>query len=323
MKSHRASVLFFLIFLSYSTLAQEKKTFLYAEKDTTKLYMDVYYPEKQNDKQSCVFFIFGGGYIIGARDDQQIQSIKKHFTDEGYIVIGIDYRLGLKNVTNFSIITGFKNYERAVIMATEDFISALSFTLKNINEGAKFPINPKNIIAMGSSAGAITALQTDYAICNGFYNSDILPDSFRLAGVISYSGAIFSTHGSPKYKKHEPAPTLFCHGMKDELVVYNKIQIFNLGLFGSDHLVRKFKKNNYGYHIRRYPVIGHQVAILYPNELHKIDEFIENIIFGNKKIQIDETYYDPSIKPIFLNFKIKDLETVKGIETIDEFETIK
>lgn len=308
----RLSVLLLCVFiLKQPAFTQEKKTYLYAVKDTNKLYMDVYYPEKQNDRKGCLFFIFGGGYIGGARDDKQIDSVKEHFTEKGYVVIGIDYRLGLKNADNFSIITGLKNFERAVRIAAEDFISALSFTLENFCTGDAPLINPACIIAMGSSAGAITALQADYAMCNGLYNAGELPDTFRLAGVVSYAGAVFSTKGQPKYKMREPAPTLFCHGTEDRLVIYKKMQLFNVGLFGSDFLARKFKKNNYGYQIRRYRSLGHQVAMMYPGELGIVDEFIDNIVFGNRKIQIDETFYDPSIKPMFLKFKIKDLESFK------------
>ncbi len=294
-----------------SVSAQTKQTYLYAVKDTSKLYMDVYLPEKQNDRKACLFFVFGGGYIGGSRDDNQIQMVKKHYTDKGYVVIGIDYRLGLKNADNFNIVTGVKNYERAVRIATEDLISAIAYTLNNLNANGTISINSENVVVMGSSAGAITALQADYAICNGFYNTSELPDTFHIAGVVSYSGAIFSTKGGPKYRNHAPAPTLFCHGTEDRLVIYNKIQLFNLGLFGSDYLARRFDKKGYGYHIRRYEGLGHQVAGFYQSEFDEIDVFLEKVVFGNRKIQRDETYYDPDIKPMYLKFKIRDLETVK------------
>lgn len=298
-------------FSCYHVSAQKKQTYMYAVKDTSKLYMDVYLPDKQNERKACMFFVFGGGYIGGARDDSQIQMVKKHYIDKGYVVIGIDYRLGLKDADNFNIVTGVKNYERAVRIATEDLISAIAFTLDDLNATGKISINPDNIVVMGSSAGAITALQADYAICNGLYNTSELPDTFNIAGVISYSGAIFSTKGGPKYRNHAPAPTFFCHGTEDRLVIYNKIQLFNLGLFGSDYLARKFDKKGYGYHIRRHVGLGHQVAGFYQSEFDEIDVFLEKVVFGNRKIQIDETCYDPDIKPMYLKFKIRDLETVK------------
>lgn len=303
---------FLIIYLTLSSVtqifAQEKLTFQYAEKDTHKLYMDVYVPEVQNENKACVFFVFGGGFINGARDDNQVSAVKEHFTKKGYVVISIDYRLGLRGIKDFSVISGVKNYDRAITMSTEDLISALDYTIRNLARNDKFTINTDNIIVMGSSAGAITALQADYAICNGLYNSAILPDTFRIAGVVSYAGAVFSHKGTPKYQKHSPAPTLLCHGTKDELVAYKKIQVFNLGLFGSDALARQFSKKGYGYHIRRYTGLGHQVAMIYRDDMEFVENFINKIVFKNRKLQIDETYFDPTIEVIWLKFKVKDLK---------------
>lgn len=303
-----AAILFGILSSAFS---QEKETYLYAEKDSTKLYMDVYVPEVQNEQHACLFFVFGGGFIGGKRDDSQVQQVKKYFTDKGYVVIAIDYRLGMRGQSNYSALMAVKKFEAAIRMASEDLISALDYTLKNLQDTKKYKINPANILVMGSSAGAITALQTDYALCNGYFNSNILPADFRLAGVISYSGAIFSTHGKPKYKLHDPAPTLLCHGTVDKLVVYKKTQFANIGLFGSDVIAKQFKKNGYGYHIRRYTGLGHQVAIIYNDELPLVEQFINDYVFPQAKIQTDETYYNPGIEPKWLGWRVRDLKKVK------------
>ena len=297
-----------IVFTFFNLFAQEKETYLYAVKDTHKLYMDVYVPKLQNERQACLFFAFGGGFIGGARDDIQVQELKKYYTDKGYVVIAIDYRLGMKGKTAGSAIASIKKFQTAIDMAAEDMISAIDYTLKNLLSTKKYTINPKHIILMGSSAGAITVLQTDYALCNGYLNSDILPDSFRLAGVISYSGAIFSTHGKPKYKLHNPAPTLLCHGDADKLVIYNKTNLFNIGLFGSNAIAKQFKKNGYGYYIRRYTGLGHQVATIYNDEFSIIDHFISSVVFGSPQTQIDETYYNPDIEPKWMDLKVRDLK---------------
>lgn len=297
-----------LLFTFFNLFAQEKETYLYAQKDTSSLYLDVYVPQVQNEQQACLIFVFGGGFVGGKRDDSQIQQIKKHFTDEGYVVIAIDYRLGMRGQKHFSAVGSVKKFEQAINMASEDLISAIDYTLKHLLATPKYKINPHNIILMGSSAGAITVLQTDYTLCNGYLNSALLPADFRPAGVVSYAGAIFSTHGKPRYKNHEPAPTLFCHGTIDKLVNYNKTQFFNIGLFGSSAIAKQFKKNGYGYYIRRYPDLGHQVAIRYNDEFDFIDRFIAGFVFPNTKTQIDETYHDPTIKPMWLGLRVKDLK---------------
>lgn len=297
-----------LIFTFFNLFAQEKETYLYDTKDTSKLYMDVYVPQIQNEQQACLIFAFGGGFIGGKRDDTQIQEIKKYYTDKGYVVIAIDYRLGMRGKTNCSALNSIKLFQTAIDMAAEDMISAVDYTLKNLLKTKKYTINPNHLILMGSSAGAITVLQTDYALCNGYLNSSILPDTFRLAGIISYAGAIFSTHGRPKYKLHEPAPTLLCHGTADKLVIYNNTSFFNIGLFGSSCIAKQFKKKGYGYQIRRYTGLGHQVAAIYNDEFPVIDQFLNTVVFGSHKTQIDETYYNPAIEPKWMGLRVKDLK---------------
>ena len=297
-----------LAIAAFGAVGQTKETYLYAEKDTSKLYMYVYVPEVQNEQHSCLMFVFGGGFIGGKRDDSQIQQVWRHFTEQGYVVIAIDYRLGMRGQKEFAPLKAMKQFQRSIDMAAEDVISALDYTLRELQSTKKYTINSANIIVMGSSAGAIAALQADYAMCNGYLNSGILPKDFRLAGVVSYAGAIFSTHGKPKYKNHEPAPTLLCHGTIDKLVYYNKLQVFNFGLFGSSSLAKQFKKNGYSYYIRRYPDLGHQVAIRYNDEFDFLDRFIADFVFTHKNLQIDEIFHDPTIEPKWTNLRIRDLE---------------
>jgi predicted esterase len=302
-----------LVFLLISSLfagafAQEKETYLYAEKDTHKLYMDVYIPEKQNDEQSCLMFVFGGGFIGGKRDDSQVQQVWRHFTEKGYVVIAIDYRLGMRGKTEFAPLKAIKNFQKAIDMAAEDVISALDYTIRNLRQTDKFTIDCSHIIVMGSSAGAIAALQADYAMCNGYLNSDILPHSFRIAGIAAYAGAIFSTHGVPKYKNRAPAPTLLCHGTDDKLVVYNKTQFANIGFFGSSSIAKQFKKKGYTYQIRRYTNLGHQVATFYNDEFDIIEDFITKVAFTDSGCQLDETRFDPRIEPKWNNLRVQDLK---------------
>ena len=127
-----------LIFFIFNLFAQEKETHLYAVKDTSKLYMDVYVPKVQNEQQGCLFFVFGGGFIGGKRDDNQIQKVKEYFTEKGYVVIAIDYRLGMRGQKNFSALASVKRFDYAIQMAAEDLISSIDYTLKNL----MVPSNP-------------------------------------------------------------------------------------------------------------------------------------------------------------------------------------
>ena len=93
----KKSILFSIIlFLCCIVSAQQKLTYEYAAKDTNHLKLDVYVPAVQNAEHSCMIFVFGGGFIGGARDDNQIPDLQKYYTNKGWVVVSIDYRLGLK-----------------------------------------------------------------------------------------------------------------------------------------------------------------------------------------------------------------------------------
>lgn len=301
--------LFCLLLCSLSLLAQQKFTYEYAVKDTNHLKLDVYVPEHQNEQHSCLVFAFGGGFIGGARDDKQIPELMRHYTQKGWVVISIDYRLGMKGIKSYGMMANLKKYENAIEMAGEDMISATDFILKNLLQTPQFTIDPNYIVLVGSSAGAITILQADYFLGNRIHGAEMLPDTFHYAGLMPFAGFIFSRKGQVKYRVQAPVPTLFCHGTSDQLVCYKKIQLANLCVNGSSTLAKIFKKNNYPYHIKRYVGIGHDVAAYFKYEFTLMDEFIDQYVFNHKQLQIDETYYDPNLKSVMKkNFKPKDMK---------------
>ena len=177
----KLTLLLLVLLVGFGGFGQTMQTIQYAEKDTTQLYLDFYTPENVHDSTICLVYVFGGGFITGQRDGKWEKAYFKQLVDEGFMVASIDYRLGLKGAKNLSILNT-EPLEIAVYMATEDAISALYYLLEHAKE---LKINKDYVVMTGSSAGAITSLQTDYAMCNGFLNSNILPEDFRLAGVVS------------------------------------------------------------------------------------------------------------------------------------------
>lgn len=293
------------IIAAATAVGQNMQTYQYAERDTLQLYMDFYSPEKVHDSTICLVYVFGGGFIGGHRDGAFEKAYFKQVVDEGFQVAAIDYRLGLRGVKNLSIFHS-EPLENAINMATEDAISAISYLL---NHAGELKVNKDYIVMIGSSAGAITSLQTDYALCNGYLNSDILPEGFRLAGVVSYAGAIFSNQGKVKYLNHAPAPTMMYHGTADRLVPYKKIQFFNLGFFGTDALVKRFEDLDYPYFARRVVDYGHSVAAAGPLTVDDLVWFCRHYIYQKEKIQVDGTYdnLDPATKPSYDLFTPGDL----------------
>ncbi len=299
-------VLLLTIFLvGMTAFAQNMKTYQYAERDTLQLYLDFYTPEHVNDSSICLVYVFGGGFIGGHRDGKWEKAYFKQLVDKGFMVASIDYRLGLIGAKNIGVLNT-DPVEKAVYMATEDAISALHYLLEHAKE---LKVNKDYIVMIGSSAGAITALQVDYAMCNGFLNSDILPEDFRLAGVVSYAGAIFSHEGKVQYRNREPAPTMMFHGTMDNLVSYKGISFFNIGFYGTDALVKRFEKYDYPYFARRFEGYGHSVAAGGPLTVDDLVWFCRHYIYGKEKLQVDGTYtnLDPTTMPPYDFYSPKDL----------------
>ena len=298
----------FLLLLFVMTLggfAQDMKTYQYADRDTLQLYLDFYTPEHVHDSTICVVYVFGGGFIGGHRDGDFEKGYFKQLVDEGFQVVAIDYRLGLKGAKNLGIFNT-EPLKIAIDMATEDAISAIAYLLEHAKE---LKINKNYIVMIGSSAGAITSLQTDYSLCNGHLNSNILPEDFHLAGVVSYAGAILSYEGQVKYRNHAPAPTMMYHGMADRLVPYKQIAFMKMGFFGTDALVKRFEKFDYPYFARRFEGYGHSVAMGGPFTVDDLVWFCRHYVYGKEKLQVDGTYQnlDPAAMPPFDIYTPKDL----------------
>jgi len=74
---------------------------------------------------------------------------------------------------------------KAIDLAVNDLYEATAYLL---SEAEELGIAPEHFIDSGSSAGAITSLQVDWCLKNSHELSQILPEHFRYAGVISYAG---------------------------------------------------------------------------------------------------------------------------------------
>lgn len=275
------------------------KNYEYAQRDTCKLTMDVYSPANLKNSNTCIIFVFGGGFINGSKSDKGNVNYCKALADRGFIVSAIDYRLGLKGVQNVGVFNT-KPMRNAINIAVEDLYSATNFLLQHANA---FNINPETIIISGSSAGAVTVLQADYELANRTKIADVLPPNFRYAGVISFAGAVLSYDGQPSYQ-NKPAPTLMFHGTADKLVQYNKIQFFKKGFFGTNALVKRFEKFDYSFYAYRYRDRGHEIAVIpMKRNLNEIESFITDYVILGKQLKKDVTVKDNdlnNVKPLEL-----------------------
>ena len=269
---------------------------MYAQRDTCNLYLDIYNPAPgsvtsiDGMTKPAILFIFGGGFVMGERDNEAYLPWYKMLTEDGYKVIAVDYRLGLKGV-KMTGVRQARELDKAIHLAVEDVFSAVAYLVHNAE---RLGIQPDNIVVSGSSAGAITALQADWESANRTEYADNLPEGFRFAGVMSFSGAIYSDKGVPKYDS-APAPTLLLHGTDDQLVPYKRIKFLNLIFAGSDVLAKAFEENGYNYNIYRFKGHGHEIAnnmiLSYPDEI----QFLETNVMRKEKRIVDAMVDDPSI----------------------------
>lgn len=294
-------VLSALLFCAALSAQELSGTYMVAQRDTCNLYIDVYLPvpgsETMIDGQPkpAVLYVFGGGFIMGRRDDPFCLPWFKILTENGYGVVSVDYRLGLKgqkmSFDLFHIYNSAKAVKRAVDIGVEDVFAAVRYLCDNPSVG----IDPNNLVISGSSAGAMISLSSALETCSPTERTAILPDGFRFKGVMSFAGSIMSDSGMPKYAV-EPAPHLLFHGTKDGAVVYDKTVFGRMGAFGSSALVKDvFSRKGYVYNIYRYMGHGHDIAAHMMATWPEQKRFLEvNVVKGERRI-VDASLDDPTV----------------------------
>jgi predicted esterase len=284
-----------LLLASLPLYAQQKQTYRFVERDSA-LYLDVHRPEVPRSDRACVIALFGGGFVIGERDDELQLNIARQLTARGYTVVSPDYRLGLKDsalVASHRKLTQINDLFQVVIdMATEDCAAAVAWVVAHAGE---LNINPERIVLTGCSAGAITVAQLDYCRANGLPQASVLPEGWKPAAVVPYSGAVMSK-GKPKYKT-PPAPTMFMHGTKDKIVAYKRFPaVLSHALYGPATLYKCFKKEGFPVWMVRFEGVGHEVASFLPGSVDLFCGFVEQV-FDGCRTTMDATMRDEKLVP--------------------------
>lgn len=272
-------------------------TYMYERRDTCDLFLDVYNPAPGSRttymglEKPTVVFMFGGGFIVGQRDDESYLPWFKTLTDNGYRVISIDYRLGLKGSTKVGV-AQVNVLDKAIHMAVEDLFSATNFILDNADQ---LGVSPDNIVISGSSAGAISVMQAEYEVANRTIWASVLPEGFNYAGVMSFAGAILSREGFVDYAT-PPCPTMMLHGTADKIVPYKQIKIFKLGFFGGGKLVKRFQKFGYNYNMYHFMDYGHEIASSMTTTTDLQFKFLECNVMQKKMRLVEAWISDPDIR---------------------------
>jgi dienelactone hydrolase len=300
-----------LLALCLGSAAQAQETYRFAERDTCSLYLDIYRPAAGSQTQldsldkPAIMYVFGGGFIMGERSHPWHLPWFRTLNENGYTVVTVDYRLGMKGVKVGKGMSGALQasdaFENAQKMGVEDVISAVTFLLEQKDS---LGIDPYNMVISGSSAGAIISLATEYALVSG--RAKGLPEDFNFKGVMSFAGGIISNSGAPHFPK-APCPILLLHGTADQAVQYKSMALFGKGIWGSYWLANDWKRAGYNnYCIYRFKDSTHDVA-MYMEVLWDLEKtFLEqNVIRGHAR-SVDALVDDASL-PHWMQISLGDI----------------
>lgn len=227
-------------------LEVKKKTYTYYQTENkTSLKLDFYKSRKNNNNKPLIIYVHGGGFSSGKRDDLYIKKFCTKMAENGFSVASISYRLTMKN-KGFGCNTASSLKIKAFNDASKDISYATKYLIKN---SKRLKINPKQIILVGSSAGAEAILNLLYV-----YDQKILAKNFKFAGAIAMAGAVTTLD---KITTKNAVPTLFFHGMLDKLVPYDFAPHHYckenskgfLPLYGSKAIANKLKELNSSYYL--------------------------------------------------------------------------
>ncbi len=260
--------LLFILGFSFPVSSQEK--ILYKQIDTTKLYLEVFYPEKKDsiEKNPAMLFFFGGGWNTG--DPHQFLHHAEHFSREGIVCFLVDYRVNKRNGT-----TPFD--------ALKDAKSAMRYVRKNAD---KFGVDPDKIIASGGSAGGHLAAAT--AIISGYNDaSDDTTVSCRPNALVLFNPVIDNGPGGYGYKRIGEAyrffspihnihkgtpPTIFFLGTEDKLIPVVTAQYFKMIMekVGSRCDLKLYKDQEHGF-------FNYHNKDLYDATIKEADKFLRSL----------------------------------------------
>jgi pimeloyl-ACP methyl ester carboxylesterase len=289
--------------VSAASSAVQRTTLIYATKDGQELKLDRLVDEsvKMAGKRPVIIFSVGGGWEGGARNDAGLNSGLTHWTSLGYNVIAIDYRLGIKIAKErkeFTAANGVEMYLRAIQWSVEDLFDATSLVLRHADA---WSIDKTQIVLMGGSAGATNSLVAEFNVANETELARAhLPADFRYAGVISMAGAFWLKAGTPLTFKNKPAPIMFFHGAKDQVVTYDEVQGPFSG-YGPVAYFRKFAGSDYPKWFVDYPQGDHIIAATpFFDELNEMDAFLQKLVQGQQQLSI-HTVEEGKVAKIFQN----------------------
>ena len=223
---------------------------VYAIKGNDTLTVDIYTDPTAdpNTQRPLLIYLYGGGFESGTRFDGSsdlVNFVPYLVKEYGYVGAAMDYRLEFAKARKEGRVpadlpaTDLDSPEfvccqevvheitHANLAAVEDLMDLTTFM---IGLADKYGIDTKKIIAVGSSAGALTCLGAEYCIANGREVAKThLPEGFNYACIVPMAGGIYTRYGKEVKFAEKPCPMMLFHGDADELVPYRRYEMPQYG----------------------------------------------------------------------------------------------
>jgi len=279
----------------------KKSTHTYIIKSDEELQLDLFDPVMNEDTQRpLILYVHGGGFSGGERDYPNQNAFLRHLSSKGYVTATMSYTLHMKG-QSFGCNQPAPKKIETFLKTARDINRAAAFLIAN---SSKFSIDTKNIVIVGSSAGAEAVLHAAYwdaARMELDKNTHILPYDFTYGGVISMAGAISNI----KLITEESAiPTQLFHGTCDTLVPYGEAPHHYcdtadpgyLTLYGAESIAQRFERLNKGFYLVTGCNGGHEWASSpLQKDRKEITDFIYYDVLKGQHRQI--RYYKSTGKP--------------------------
>ena len=206
------------------------------------LYLDVYAPDNDIVNRPLFFFIHGGGFVGGSKQQAQIVNWANYYASRGWVFVSIDYRLKCAYGTVPDEWLAFKEKRLmakpgrflAIYPAQRDAKAALRYIVANADT---YHINTNYITVGGGSAGAITAVSTGISSQEDFRDeisiqqdptlvSTNLEHSYQIKTIIDLWGskialdALEAIWGHRRFDRNDPS-LFIAHGKEDPTVLFS------------------------------------------------------------------------------------------------------
>ncbi len=204
------------------------------------LKLDVYAPENEITNRPALLFLHGGGFIGGAKQDQNIEVLANYLAQRGWVVFSADYRL----MNDYGTVPdAWENAAELVEESKDQFLAMYpaqrdaKAALRWINKYAEdYNIDTENISVGGSSAGAITAISLGISEPEDFTNeltesedstliTTHIEQTYTVRSIIDFWGStiaidsLSSVYDLSRFDSDMP-PILIVHGTEDETVLF-------------------------------------------------------------------------------------------------------